>query len=337
MASVREIARLVGVSPATVTRAMNNHPTVAADVRQRVIEAVNRAGYVSAVGKRSTDNIAFLYTGGSSLGSPYDAAVMQGMTDGMDDLGCDLLILCAGRALETGETFTQMFHRKGVRGAVIRTDQRTRHLAEAIADEGFPAVVVADRFEHARVSFIDCDSRATSREAVEHLIVLGHERIGICLNTAEDTDHRDRLAGYRAALEAAGIAFDERFVYREVARLDGGAQLIRKMRAGRDVPTAIYVADPLSAVGAINEAQRHGMRVPDDLSVVGFDDGELRFVTHPRLTAVVQDAREVGREAVEVLDRLMSAPDRARPERRVLPTRFELHETTAAPPSRATA
>ena len=76
MASVREIARLVGVSPATVSRAMNNHPTVAADVRQRVIAAVNQAGYVSLVGKRSTDNIAFVYTGASSLGSPYDAAVM---------------------------------------------------------------------------------------------------------------------------------------------------------------------------------------------------------------------------------------------------------------------
>lgn len=334
MPSVRDIARLVGVSPATVSRAMNNHPTVAADVRQRVIEAVNRAGYVSAVGKRSTDNIAFLYTGASSLGSPYDAAVMQGITDGMDDLDFDLLILSASRALAAGETFTQMFHRKGVRGAVIRTEQRTRHLAESIADEGFPAVVVADRFEHPRVSFIDCDSRATSREAIEHLIVLGHNRIGICLNTLDDTDHRDRFAGYRAALEAAGIGYDERLVYREVARLDGGVQLIRKLRAGREAPTALYVADPLSAVGAINEAQRHGLRVPHDLSIVGFDDGQVRYVTHPRLTAVVQDAQEVGREAVELLDRLINAREGSRrAERRVLPTRFELHETTAPPRS----
>lgn len=334
MASVRQIARLVGVSPATVSRAINNHPTVAADVRQRVIEAVNRSGYVSSVGKRSTQNIAFLYTGSSSLGSPYDAAVMQGMADRMDELGFDLVILNAGRALMQGETFTQMFHRKGIRGAVVRTESRTRHMAETIADEGFPAVVIGDRFDHPGVSSVHSDSRDTSREAVEHLITLGHRRIGICVNIVEDSDHRDRLAGYRAALEAAGIEYDDRLVYREVARLDGGVQLIRKIHTSRDTPTALYVGDPLSAVGALNEAGRHGIKVPEDLSLVGFDDADLRFITHPRFTAVVQDARDVGASAFEVLnDLIQSAQSRepARPQRRVLPTRFELHETTAPP------
>lgn len=147
MSSVRAIARIVGVSPATVSRAINNHPTVAPEVRQRVLEAINRAGYMPTVGKRATTNIAFLYTGASSLGSPYDAAVMQGMADRMDDLGFDLIILNTGRALLPGESFTQMFHRKSVRGAVIRTDNRTRHLVGAIAEEGFPSVVIGDRFD----------------------------------------------------------------------------------------------------------------------------------------------------------------------------------------------
>src|SRR4051812_43575770 len=107
---------MVGVSPTTVSRAINNHPMVAADVRQRVLAAMNRSGYMPAVSKRSTTNIAFLYTGTSSLGSPYDAAVMLGMADRMDDLGFDLLILNAGRAVLPGESFSQMFHRKSVRG-----------------------------------------------------------------------------------------------------------------------------------------------------------------------------------------------------------------------------
>ena len=335
MSSVREIARMVGVSPTTVSRAINNHPMVAADVRQRVLSAMNRSGYMPAVGKRSTTNIAFLYTGSSSLGSPYDAAVMQGISDRMDDLGFDLLILNAGRAVLPGETFAQMFQRKGVRGAVLRTDSRTRHLVQAIADEGFPSVVIGDRFEDPNICSIYCESRRTSAEAVEHLIALGHRRVGICINRIDDSDHLDRLEGFRDAHRSAGVAVDDRFVYREYASLDGGVQLMRKMRAARETPTAIYIGDPLTAVGAMNEAGRLGVKVPQDLSIVGFDDGESRFITQPQMTAVVQDAREVGREAFEVLNLLIEQRKQSDVERRVLPTRFELHESTS-PPSRLT-
>ena len=332
MSSVREIARMVGISPATVSRAINNHPTVASDVRQRVLAAINQAGYRPTVGKRSTTNIAFLYTGASSLGSPYDAAVMQGMADRMDDLGFDLIILNTGRALMPGESFTQMFHRKSVRGAVIRTDARTRHLVQTIADEGFPSVVIGDRFDDPNVvCSIHCDSRATSAEAVEHLIALGHRRVGICVNVVDDADHLDRLAGYRDALAAAGMECDERFIYREYANLDGGIQLMRKIKAAREAPTAIYIGDPLTAVSAINEACRLGMKVPDDLSIVGFDDNELRYITQPQMTSVVQDAREIGREAFEVLELLIDRRKRSDVERQVLPTRFELHASTAPP------
>ncbi len=331
MSSVREIARTLGVSPATVSRAINNHPTVAAEVRARVLAAVNRSGYTPAVGKRSTTNIAFLYTGASSLGSPYDAAVMQGMADRMDDLGFDLMILNTARALLPGESFTQLFHRKSVRGVVIRTEHRTRQLVEVIASEGFPAVVIGDRFDNLNISSIHCESRKTSAQAVEHLISLGHKRVGVCINLVDDSDHLDRLEGYRDALSAAGMEFDERLVYREYANLDGGTQLIRKLRTTREPPTALYIGDPFTAVGAINEASRFGIKVPDDLSIVGFDDGELRYITQPQMTAVVQDARVVGREAFEVLHQMIEQRREAEIQRHVLPTRFELHESTSPP------
>jgi LacI family repressor for deo operon, udp, cdd, tsx, nupC, and nupG len=251
----------------------------------------------------------------------------------MDDLGFDLIILNTGRALLPGESFTQMFHRKSVRGAVLRTDNRTRHLVQAIAEEGFPAVVIGDRFDDPNVCSIHCDSRTTSKEAVEHLIALGHRHIAICVNVVDDADHHDRLAGYRDAMTASGLELDDRLLYREYANLEGGRQLMRKLKAGRESPTAIYIGDPLTAVGAINEAGLLGMKVPDDLSIVGFDDNELRHITQPQLTAVVQDAREVGREAFEVLQQLIERRKQSDVERRILPTRFELHASTAPPRS----
>lgn len=339
--SVRQIAQLVGVSPATVSRAINNHPTVAPDVRKRVLAAVNRSGYISSVGKRSTTNIAFLYTGTRSLGSPFDAALMQGMSERMDEFGFDLMILSVQRAILPGESYTQLFHRKGIRGAVIRTDSRTRQVVEQIAAEGIPHVVVGDRFDNPAVSSIHSDSGATSKEAVEHLLDLGHRRVGVCVNGVDDSDHLDRLNGYRAAIEGAGLTYDERLVWREDARLDGGIQLARKILSLRDRPTALFIGDPLTAVGAINEFVKLGVRVPEDISIVGVDDGELRFVTNPRMTAIVQDTTEVGRESFEVVHQMMNARiavlarggqvDVSKGERRILPTRLELHDSTSAP------
>jgi DNA-binding LacI/PurR family transcriptional regulator len=330
MATVREIARQVGVSPATVSRAINNHPTVAADVRQRILSAVNRAGYVATVGRRSTSNIALLYTGRSSLGSPFDAAVMLGMANRLDDLEYDMVILSAGRSLMPGETLSQMFHRKGIRGVLVRTESRTRDLVEQLAREDFPHVVIGDRFENTAVNSIYADSTIGSRHAIDHLIAQGHRRIAVCTNRIEDSDHRDRIEGYRQALKHAGIEIEPCLIMAEDANLDGGAQLARKIHAMRDRPTAIYIGDPLSAVGAMNELERLGVHVPDDISIIGFDDNDIRFMTHPHLTAVVQDAQELGREAFDLLHQLIEE----RPGigvQRVLPTRLELHESTKPP------
>src|SRR5947209_6482725 len=326
--SVRQIAQRAGVSTATVSRVINNDPNVSPRVRDRVITAANQARYVPRIGRRSTTNIAFVYTDTCCLSSPFDAALLQGMSERMEQLGFDLLILGGITAKLPQETFSQSFMRKGVRGAILRTTARTRHVCEQIAEEGFPAVVVGERFDHPNVSFIYSDSRASSREAVEHLIALGHRRIAVSVNVVDDSDHADRVAGYRDALSAHHIEIDERLVVRTPAHRLGGEQVIRRLMTTPDRPTAVYLADPMAAVGALNETQRLDLRVPGDVSIVGFDDAELRFLVHPQMTAVCQDAPQVGREALEALRGMMIAKGKSSPVRRVLDTTFEVHEST---------
>ncbi|MGC8539857.1 MAG: LacI family DNA-binding transcriptional regulator [Phycisphaerae bacterium] len=334
MGSVREIAKELGISPATVSRAINNHPAVAEKVRRRVVKAMNRSRYVPAVGKRETMNIAFAYTGDSSLGSPFDAALMQGMSQRMDQFGFDLLILDVRRAVLPHESFSQMCVRKGIRGAVLRTTTETRHTCETIAEEGFPTVVVGDRFISDKINFIASDSQSTSREAVAHLIHLGHKRIGIAINVVDDSDHTDRLNGYKEALTAAGMPVDEKYIYRVPAHREGGVQWARRLATMPDRPSALYCTDPMTAVGVLSEVQQIGWKIPDDLSIIGFDDSDIRFLTYPTLTAICQDAQEIGREAFEALSSLLSWPGNGSAEpliQRVLPTQLELHGTTGAP------
>ncbi|MEM1107328.1 MAG: LacI family DNA-binding transcriptional regulator [Planctomycetota bacterium] len=332
MSSVRQIAREAGVSITTVSRVLNNHPRVSQKSREKVLAAANQARYVAPVSKRSTSNIALIYTGESSLGSPFDSQVMWGMSAGMEEYNYDLMVLDAKRSLRSGETFSQMFMRKGVRGAVLRTTLSTRHTCLAIADEGFPAVVIGDRFEHPSVRFIYSDSREPSREAVEHLIALGHQRIAICLNVIDDSDHADRLSGYEQAMNEHGLAIDRNLVIRAHANRAGGSQLIRRIASMADRPTALFVTDPATAAGAFKEARSAGLSIPNDLSIVGFDDGDLRFDLCPEMTAVCQDTGAIGREAMIALHEVIeNGPGETLPVRKAHRAWLELHQSTAAP------
>jgi DNA-binding LacI/PurR family transcriptional regulator len=334
MASVRDIAKRAGVSTATVSRVLNNHPRVSDTARQKVLMVANESRYVPAIGKKSTGNIAYVYTDTTTLDSPFDAAIMQGIFETLEQHQLDLVVINARQARQTSETFSQMFMRKGIRGAVLRTTETTRHYCASIADEGFPAVVIGDRFDSSSVVTVDYESQHASREAVEHLIDLGHRRIAVATNVVDDTDHRDRISGYKQALEGAGIEVDPRLIIQTPANLEGGSQMIRRVMTMAERPTAIFITDPFTCVGAMNEVRALGLDVPGHLSLVGFDDAELRSSVYPRMSAVCQDAKRLGREALELLNTLVTDADYT-PARagRSLRAWFEVNGTTGPAPT----
>lgn len=334
MASVRHIAKRSGVSITTVSRVLNNHPQVSDDVRRRVLAASHESGYEHIAHRRNNTNLAIVYTGENSVGSTFDAALMSGITRAMEQEHFDLVVLDANRSRLGNESFTQMFMRKGVRGAIMRTTLAVHGVCKTIAEEGFPAVVVGDRFDDPGMNYVYCDSRDSSRDAVQHLIGLGHRRIAVCVNVIDDSDHADRLAGYRQALADHDIAFDTRLLLRVPATREGGVQALRRLLTMPEKPSAVFLTDPLTAVGATSEARKIGLKIPDDLSIVGFDDAEVRYGLYPALTAVCQDAEGLGREAFSALKSLLSRykSDGQETEvpviRKSLRTWLEVHEST---------
>lgn len=331
MSNVRAIAREAGVSISTVSRVLNNATGVSEQARDAVLAAVNRTGYVPEIGRRSASNVALVYTAGASLDSPFDAALVNGVYAGLDGSEADLLILDAVRSRQPGETLTQMLVRKGVQGALLRVTSASQEVCGEVAAEGFAAVVVGSRPDDARLNCIHSDSRSASREAVEYLIGLGHRRIAFGTHVVDDSDHTDRLTGYQEALEAAGVPFDEALALRAPFDRAGGVQVVRRIAAMSPRPTAVFLADPLMAVGALAETRRLGLRVPQDLSVVGFDDGELRHALVPYLTSVCQDTVGLGRAAARLLEDVIARKHK-RPRREARRCWFEVHES-ASPPS----
>ena len=148
MTTIRRVAQKAGVSIATVSRVVNGSTAVAPELRDRVLDAVSRCGYAPTIGRRSAASIALVYTGPFSVGSPYDAACLDGIVSAMLESDFDLKITHLRRDKSPKETYSQFFFRKGIRGAILRSTSADRDVAQQIGDEGFPAVVLGDRFDH---------------------------------------------------------------------------------------------------------------------------------------------------------------------------------------------
>ncbi len=330
MSTIRKVASEADVSIATVSRVLNNSGAVSEGVRSRVLGTATRLGY--GLGQRSITNfIALAYTGRASLASPYDVAVLEGMAKAADETEFDLAIVRLQSEQRPGETSSQLFQRKGLRGAVLRTTSDTRQICVDLAREGVPSVVVGDRFNDQPVSYVDSESQTTSFQAIEHLIALGHRRIAITASHVPDNDHNERMTGYLQALKAHGIEVDPKLILPVWAMRPLGAQVIRNLMSMCDRPTAIFICDPLLAVGAINQAHEMGVKIPQELSIVGFDDSDVRGSVYPKLSAICQDARQLGYEAMMIVARRILEDVRT-PIQKVMPTWLELHQTTGQPP-----
>jgi LacI family transcriptional regulator len=330
MTTIRRVAQKAGVSIATVSRVVNGSTAVAPELRDRVLDAVSRCGYAPTIGRRSSASIALVYTGPFSVGSPYDAACLDGIVTAMLESDFDLKITHLRRDKDPKETFSQFFFRKGIRGAILRSTSADRDVARWIGDEGFPAVVLGDRFDHPRLAFAYNESAAASEEGVEHLISLGHRRIAFAANDTDDGDHIDRLQAYRRSLGAYGI-YDPQLEFRVPAHRLDGAQLMRKMMSASAPPTAVFIADPLTACGAINEARKLGLRIPEEMSILGFDDSDTRFSVEPTMTAICQDSRQLGRLAYDLLIRRCEGLEDGQPTE-LGKAWLEINHTTARVP-----
>ena len=332
MASVRQIAQLAKVSIATVSRALNNHPDVDPLTRDRVVAAANRTGYAPGIGRRLTTVIGLVYPDEpvkADYGA-FESALLAGILRGVNEQKFDIKLVSLHRDKSAEETFTQFFMRKGLRGVILRTFESSRDICQAIAAEGFPSVVVADRFDDPKVNFICCDSRDDSRRAVEHMIHLGHRHIACAVHNVADTDHKDRREGFGQAMAEHNIPIDPSHVLEIVASFEGGVAAINRLMGLPRPPTAIFFTDPLATLGAIRRCQELSIDIPGELSIVGFDDSDIRQHTWPPFTAVCQDARMLGEQAALWLSRSLMGKAEKRIQL-VRPTMLEINRTTAPP------
>jgi len=336
------VASAAQVSKATVSKALNGRPDVAAETRERVLAAVAALRYRPTTAPAAGAPRRALAVTFDLPVSPYIANVLQGVLASATHEKLDLLTrLPPDRAGRTHRTVARAWVAEqstcGVVGIVGLMLSEPDALIDAAADAHVPFVMVdpVDTLNQRMVS-VGSSNWAGARAAADHLIGLGHRRIAWIGGPETSDAAHDRLYGYRAALDAAGLALDPRLVRTGEFDVGAGTGHARDLLTAPEPPTAIMAADDELAVGALVAARELGVRIPDDLSVTGFDDTPQAAWTTPPLTTVRQHLDGMGRLAVQTA--LAMAEGRSLASRRVeLSTSLTVRDTTGPAPGAPTA
>lgn len=302
--TIRDVAERAGVSVATVSKVINQRYGVAADTFARVRAVIDELGYEASLVAQSLRNhrtnvIGILV---ADL-EPFSTELLKGAADAIRGSGFELVVYSAGGRVGSNVGWERRYLSRLsgtlVDGAVLVTP--------TVVDVryGAPIVAVDPHTGPTDLPTIDSDNPRGAQLATEHLLELGHRRIAMLTGRPDLQSARLREQGYRDAMAAAGVPVDERLVEDGGYDPDVSAASARRLLALPDPPTAVFAANDISAIATIATATELGLRVPDDLSVVGFDDVPESVLCAPPLTTVHQPIREMGQSAIDLLIRLI--------------------------------
>lgn len=341
--SISDLARAAGVSHSTVSRALRNSPLISAEVRERIQQLAQAMGYTpNAVAQslqtRQTRTLGLVVT---SIADPFWADVMQGVEEVARPAGFSVFLSASHNDPEQEMVAIETFRRRRVDGLLVADSRLSRQYAERLRQAEVPTVLINSQVEgqHALVHSVMVDDYGGAHTAVQYLLQLGHRAIGYIGAGNRPRSNTRRLAGYRAALNGVGIADRAGWV---VVAPEEDAVHADDVAAGQALVhpllntgvSAIFCYNDMLAVGALMACRDHGIAVPQDLSIIGFDDIPLaRYVTPP-LTTICQPRRDLGSRAMHMLLDLWH--DRPVASQVLAPTLIPRASTAALDPHRTT-
>lgn len=333
MATIQDVARSAGVSTATVSRVLSAPERVAEATRAKVRAAVARLGYTPNLAAKTlrtlrTEKILVTVP---DISNPFFSQVIRGVEEAATAAGYSVLLGDTRHEEAREEQYASMLLRKEADGLIFLGHRLPQTLTDMVAAMGArtPIVNGCEFSPGLGVSSAHIDNERAAAEAMEHLYGLGHARVGVITGPLVSPISRDRLAGVRAAAGRRGHG-DDLTVATGDFSIEAGAGQADALLGGPDRPTAIFCFSDEMAMGALDAIRRRGLRCPNDVSLVGFDD--IRFAPYldPPLTTVSQPTDEIGHEVVRLLLDVLSG--RAGTTRHVtLPHRLVIRASTAPP------
>jgi len=334
--TLEKVGQLAGVSRSTVSRVVNGHPSVSGEVRERVWKVIRETGYQPHAAARSLvtrrtqiigviipESVARLFV------DPFFPLLLGGITATCNTRGYHLMLSLFNGPANPEELYRRLVHSGHLDGVVVASARIDDPLVCRLLQDEIPFILVGRHVDD-RVRYVDADNVGGARMAVEHLIRLGHRRIGAITGPLGTPAGADRLIGYKRALEASRIAVQEDLVVEGDYSKGSGATGMQQLLPAR--PSAVFCASDSMAIGALETIREAGLRVPDDIALVGFDDVPVATAVEPALTTVRQPIEGLGTMAAELLLNLLeNPPDGQAPGQRIiLPAKLIVRDSCGA-------
>src|SRR3954447_17106723 len=334
--TIRQIADLAGVSIATVSRVLNGRGDVSDETRDLVSRVIRENGYTA---NRSARGLSAGRTGLIGVLVPlvypaYFSWILAGAAEALAESDLQIVLSPTGHQHDREVSVLDRLHGLSD-GALIILPEESNEELERMLDGGFRFVVIDPLMPlDERIPSVSAAHMSGADQAMRHLLSLGHRRIGAITGPPGWVATEDRRRGYRAALGSAGIPFDPELEVEADFEISEGAEAAGSLLDIRRPPTAVFAFNDNIAIGTMRAARDRGLRIPEDLSIVGFDDVEHASIVTPSLTTVRQPLAEMGRTAVSLLVRLLEQQS-VETLSVQLATRLVVRESTAPPRARA--
>jgi LacI family transcriptional regulator, galactose operon repressor len=304
-----DVARIAGVSQAMVSYVLNNNAaiSVSTDTWQRILDAIEEVGYVPdnvarSLRTRKTYTLACVIP---DITNPFHPVFAQGIQHVAEQYGYDLILYNTERLAEREQKVLRSLQQRRVDGVIITALHLSAEDLVALVETDIPVVVQGSAMPVLVRGFpldsLYVNNIAAARTAVSFLIGREHTRIGMIAGQKDTPPRHDRVLGYRQALEQHGIPIDERLILDSDFKEEGGYRSAKLLLELSPRPTAIFAASDLMAVGAMVAIKEAGLRIPDDIAIVGFDDIPIAKLVNPALTTVAQFQEKLGQRAAEML------------------------------------
>lgn len=341
--TISDVAAIAGVTSMTVSRVLNRNGYVSEETRDKVLRAIEESSYrrnglARGLKRQRTDTIGLIL---GDIANPYAAELARAVRDVCSGKGYNLFICVSEHTAKEEVAALSALADHCVDGIIVATrsnragDEQLLKLIES----GMPVALVGRDFHHEEADWVSADNFKGGFEATQHLIDLGHERIGFIGTSAASGSNLKRFQGYKAALEKNNLPFEERFVTgRAIADDEApgysterlGYEAMKRLLVLPNRPTAVFARNDFTAVGAITAIKEAGLQIPQDIAIVGFDDIPQAIHTAPPLTTVRQPTRRQGQIAAEFLLRRVESSEPLEREERVLECELIVRGSTVA-------
>lgn len=340
-ATLSDIAATVGVAPMTVSRVISGNGYVSDETRRKVLQVVKemnyrRNGLARNLKRQCTETVGLVL---GDISNPYSTELARAVRETLVNQGFNLFICISEHSAKEDILAFESLANHSVDGIIVatRSNEGGDKYLRGIVESNIPVVAIGRDFQHEDVDLVTPDNLKGGFEATQHLIDLGHERIGFIGANIKGGSSLKRLQGYLKALEQHNIVIDERLVTgrnEDISEVPGysteeiGFEGMKRLLSLPNPPTAIFARNDFTAIGAMSAIKEAGLRIPEDIAIVGFDDISLAIRTSPSLTTVRQPMRLEGQLAAEMLLERIESEEKILRRERILSCELIVREST---------